>query len=83
MITAPSTMRPKSSAPRLMRLPETREPTMPVIVHSIAIGMTAAVTSAARTLPSSANSTAMTSNAPSTRLRVTVAIVASTSEVRS
>ena len=38
MITAPSTMRPKSSAPRLMRLPETREPTMPVMVHNIAIG---------------------------------------------
>ena len=83
IITAPSTIKPKSRAPRLMRLPDTREPTMPVIVQSIAIGMTAAVTRAARTLPSNANSTAMTSNAPSVRLRVTVAIVASTSEVRS
>ena len=83
MITAPSTIRPKSSAPRLIRLPETPPRTMPVTVISIAIGITAAVISAARKLPSKTNSTTITSNAPSTRFFATVAMVRSTSAVRS
>ena len=83
MMTAPSTIRPKSSAPRLIRLPDTPPRTMPVSVNSIASGITAAVVSAARTLPSSRNSTAMTSSAPSTRFFATVRIVRSTSVVRS
>ena len=83
MITAPSTIRPKSSAPRLIRLPETPPRTMPVMVISIAIGITAAVISAARKFPSRSSSTTMTSSAPSTRFLVTVAMVRSTSEVRS
>ena len=83
MITAPSTIRPKSSAPRLIRLPETPPRTMPVRVNSIASGITAAVISAARKLPSSANSTTTTSSAPSTRLVATVPMVRSTSAVRS
>ena len=83
MMTAPSTMRPKSSAPKLMRLPLTRASTMPVIVSSIDSGITSVVTSAARKLPSSANSTAMTSSAPSSRFVRTVAMVLSTSVVRS
>ena len=61
MMTAPSTISPKSSAPRLIRLPETRFCTMPVMVSSIESGMIAAVMSAARKLPSSRNSTTMTS----------------------
>ena len=52
---------------------------MPDAVISIVIGMTAAVISAARILPSSRKSTAMTSKAPSTRFFSTVAIVALTS----
>ena len=83
MITAPSTMSPKSSAPRLMRLPLTRASTMPVIVNSIDSGITSVVASAARKLPSSANSTAMTSSAPSNKFVRTVAMVLSTSVVRS
>ena len=56
---------------------------MPVAVISIASGMTSAVMSAARKLPSSRNSTTMTSSAPSARFVATVSIVASTSSVRS
>ena len=67
MITAPSTIRPKSSAPRLIRLAEIRFCTMPVMVISMVSGMTAAVISAARRLPSSTNSTTITSSAPSSR----------------
>ncbi len=83
MITAPSTIRPKSSAPRLIRLAEIRFCTMPVMVISMVSGMTAAVIRAARRLPSSANSTAITSSAPSIRFVRTVAMVRSTSAVRS
>src|SRR3546814_3909239 len=53
MMTAPSTMSPKSSAPRLIRFAEVRVCNMPVSVINIATGMTAAVISAARKLPSS------------------------------
>ena len=83
MITAPSTIRPKSSAPRLIRLAETPLSTMPLIVISIASGITIAVNSAARRLPSSRNSTTTTSSAPSTRFFCTVAMALSTSTVRS
>ena len=83
MMTAPSTIRPKSSAPRLIRLPDTPPRTMPVRVNSIDSGITAAVISAARTLPSSRNSTTTTRIAPSTRFLATVRMVRSTSEVRS
>ena len=74
-----STIRPKSSAPRLIKLPETPRRFIPVAVISIVIGMTAAVINAARILPSSRNSTTMTRSAPSTRFFSTVAIVALTS----
>ena len=83
MITAPSTIRPKSSAPRLIRLPDTRLWTMPVIVSSIENGIIAAVISAARMLPSSRKSTKITSSAPSTRFFSTVAMARSTNSVRS
>lgn len=53
------------------------------MVISIAIGISAAVISAARMLPSSRNSTAITSSALSARFVVTVAMVRSTSRVRS
>ena len=56
---------------------------MPVTVMSMDSGMTAAVISAARMLPSNRNSTAMTSSAPSMRLVRTVAMVRSTRLVRS
>ena len=83
MITAPSTIRPKSSAPRLIRLAETRFSTMPVMVSSIVSGITAAVISAARRLPSNPNNTTTTSNAPSSKFLRTVAMARSTRSVRS
>ena len=57
MMTAPSTIRPKSSAPRLIRLALIRPCHMPMAVISMAIGMTSAVITAARKFPSSRNST--------------------------
>ena len=72
MMTAPSTMMPKSIAPRLIRLALTLVSTMPVIVNSIDSGMTQAVTIAARMLPRIRNSTAITSSAPSSRFFSTV-----------
>ena len=53
MITAPSTIRPKSIAPRLIRLPLILVCTMPIAVSSIESGIASAVMSAARKLPSS------------------------------
>ena len=66
-----------------MRFPDTPPRTMPVTVINIDSGMTAAVISAARKLPSRKNSTAITSSAPSIRLVRTVAMVRSTRLVRS
>ena len=68
MMTAPSTMMPKSSAPRLMRFALTLLVTMPVMVKSIDSGMIAAAISAARKFPSKAKRTTITSTAPSRRL---------------
>ena len=57
MITAPSTISPKSSAPRLIRLALILPCSMPAAVISMVIGMTSAVMTAARKFPSSTNST--------------------------
>ncbi|MNC15728.1 hypothetical protein D3C75_635530 [compost metagenome] len=81
--TAPSTMMPKSSAPRLIRLALTLLLNMPVKVNNIDNGMTMAVISAARMLPRNRNNTAMTRMAPSTRFFFTVAMAFSTRLVRS
>ena len=83
MMTAPSTIRPKSKAPRLMRLPETLFSTIPVIIRRKDSGITAAVMSAARKLPRRTNRTTITSSAPSARFFSTVDTVASTSSERS
>ena len=80
---APSTMMPKSRAPRLNRFPLTPRSTIPVIANSIESGIAHAVMMAARTLPRNRKRIAMTSSAPSSRLCCTVSIVASTSVVRS
>ena len=76
-------MMPKSIAPRLIRLALIRFSTMPVMVNSMASGMTQAVTKAARKLPRMRNSTTTTSSAPSSRFFSTVQMVASTRRVRS
>ena len=83
MMTAPSTMRPKSSAPRLIRFADTPARSIPKLVRSMVIGITSAAISAARKLPSNRKSTTITSSAPSVRFLPTVQIVELTSLVRS
>ena len=82
MMTAPSTMSPKSRAPRLIRFALMRPASIPVAVIIMATGMTSAVMMAARMLPSARNRTAMTRSAPSARFLETVLTVASTRSVR-
>ncbi len=82
-ITAPSTISPKSIAPRLIKLPDTLLLTIPVMANNILNGMTSAVINAARIFPSNKNNTTMTSRAPSNRFFCTVLSVLSTNVVRS
>ena len=72
MTTQPSTMRPKSIAPRLIKLPEIFAVTMPVTATSMERGMASETTRPARKLPNRRRSTAMTSRPPSIRFLVTV-----------
>src|SRR2546425_206164 len=53
--TAPSMMRPKSIAPRLIRLPEMPKRIMPSMVNISESGIASATIKAARQLPSSSN----------------------------
>src|SRR5258706_577823 len=64
----PSTISPKSSAPRLMRLPETPRVNMPVLVTRKARGITPATISAARQLPMTTRRTIATSNHAATSI---------------
>ena len=82
MMTAPSTIRPKSSAPRLIKLPGTLNAFMPIAIIRNENGITSVAITAARQLPSSRNKDAATRIAPSVRLRWTVATVAPTSSAR-
>ena len=83
IIMAPSTSKPKSNAPKLIKFALTFVCTMPVIVINMAKGITAAVSNAARILPNKRNSTTITNNAPSKRFIFTVSKVFSTNLVRS
>ncbi len=82
-ITAPSTRMPKSSAPKLIRLPLIPNLFMPITANRNDSGITKAVMAAARRLPSSRNSTTTTSRAPSVRFLATVLTVELTSTLRS
>ena len=82
-ITAPSTIKPKSIAPKLIKLPDTLLPTIPVIANNILSGITMAVINAPVTLPSSSSKITTTNTAPSNRLVFTVSMVLSTRVVRS
>ena len=77
MTTAPSTSSPKSIAPSDMRLADTPNRRMPMNPTSIDSGITAATISAARTSRRKKNSTTTTSRLPSTKFRVSVAVVRS------
>ena len=74
---------PKSSAPRLIRLPLMPKRFMPITANRNDSGITSAVIVAARRLPSSRNSTTTTSSAPSVRFLATVLMVELTSTLRS
>ncbi|MNS45849.1 hypothetical protein D3C72_783270 [compost metagenome] len=83
IITAPSTINPKSIAPKLMRLPDTPKKFISVMAKSIARGITEATTKPARRFPNNNTKTKMTISAPSARFFETVFIALSTNLVRS
>ncbi len=74
MITEPSTIVPKSIAPKLMRFAEMPKMAMPRNANRSESGMVQATTRAARQLPRNASRTTMTSEAPMSRLSRTVPI---------
>ena len=82
-ITELSTTKPKSMAPRLIRLPAIPHQSIISTAKNMASGMAQATTSPARRFPKSRNSTAMTSSPPSDRFFSTVRMVLRTRSVRS
>ena len=83
IITAPSTMSPKSKAPRLIRFPETPKMFIMIMAKSIASGITEATNSPARKFPRKSTSTKTTISAPSNRFFSTVPMALFTILVRS
>jgi len=81
--TEPSTINPKSIAPRLIRLPEMPAFSMPVNANNIDNGIADATIRPPRTLPSSSSRTATTRMPPSSRFLETVQMVLFTRVVRS
>ena len=82
-ITAPSTMSPKSIAPRLIRLALTPNTCIMPRAKSKARGMAEATMSPARKLPRNKTSTKITIKAPSIRFFSTVLMALPTRSVRS
>ena len=76
--TEASTMRPKSSAPKLIRFADTPNVRIARNAASSASGITDAVSNEARALRKNRKSTAMTRSAPSRRFRKTVRVVRAT-----
>jgi hypothetical protein len=83
MTTEPSTSRPKSIAPRLMRFPEMPARTIAMKATSIDSGIAEATIRPPRRLPRSNRSTAITRRPPSTRFLETVAMTRETRACRS
>ncbi|MNV58357.1 hypothetical protein D3C71_1507250 [compost metagenome] len=83
MITAPSTIKPKSSAPKLIRLPLTPNVFIMLMAKSRDSGMTEATIKPALRLPRNSTRTSMTMRAPSKRLCSTVPMALFTIFVRS
>ena len=83
MITLESTIRPKSIAPRLIRLAVTPVASMMFAAKSIDSGIASATIRPPRTLPSNSKRIATTRPPPSVRLRTTVSKVWSIRWVRS
>ncbi|MNX85812.1 hypothetical protein D3C86_1176660 [compost metagenome] len=83
IITAPSTINPKSMAPRLIRFPLTPKRCIIVTAKSNDKGITEATTKPARQFPRSKTRMKITIKAPSIRFFSTVLIALSMSFVRS
>ncbi len=83
MTAEPSTIRPKSIEPRLIRFPETPAPSIAAKAPSIESGITEATISPARRFPRASSRATTTRSAPPIRFSETVAIVLRTSSVRS
>ena len=83
MMTAPSTIKPKSIAPRLMRLPDTPKRFIIEMAKSMDKGITEATTKPALRFPRKRIRIKITLNAPSIRLVETVLIALSTNFLRS
>ncbi len=83
MITAPSTIRPKSRAPKLIKLPLTPKIFIIITAKSIANGIIDATKSPARRFPKNRTKTKTTINAPSIKFVSTVEIALLTIFVRS
>ena len=71
-MTAPSIIKPKSSAPKLIRLPLTPNKFISIIAKSIASGITDATINPALTLPKKSTRMNITISAPSSRFFSTV-----------
>ena len=67
MMTAASTIRPKSIAPRLIRFAEMPKYCMPMMAHSIASGIADETIRPARSCSRNRNRTAITTTPPSIR----------------
>lgn len=83
IITAPSTINPKSSAPRLIKFPLTPKIFIIITANSIDNGITEATKIPARKLPRNNTRTKITISAPSSRFLETVPIALLTIFVRS
>ena len=83
IITAPSTIKPKSSAPKLIKFPSTPNKFIRQMANSNANGITEATIKPALKLPSSKTKTKITIKAPSNKFFETVPIALSTNFVRS
>ena len=77
IITAPSTIIPKSIAPRLIKFAQTPKILIMIKANNRDNGITEAVMMPPRTFPSSKTNTKMTIRAPSTKLRAIVLVVRS------
>ena len=83
IITAPSTMIPKSMAPRLIRLAQTSKMFIRIKANKSDNGIVEATINPPRQFPSRMMSTKMTMSPPSSKLLVTVEVVSDISSLRS
>ena len=82
-MTAPSTSKPKSNAPKLIKFPLTPKRCININANNIARGITDATTNPALKLPKNKIKIKITINAPSNKFFETVPMALSTIFVRS